>query len=153
MSSSEPVSARLRMMHHPCLKLGALVGVSLAATGAAWVLIANDAPSLQRFAWVRDLTASLAFGALMLVPLFSFVKAPARIFLSGIIAWVVFTTAYGAMEVSFPQPEDRLGAFHLFMVGAVIFGLMASVAWVALMIFLARQHHHQAAVVTRRRLP
>ena len=41
MSSSEPVSARLRMMHHPCLKLGALVGVCLAVIGAAWVLIAN----------------------------------------------------------------------------------------------------------------
>jgi hypothetical protein len=153
MSSSEPVSARLRMTHHPCLKLGALVGACLAVIGAAWVLIANDAPSLQRFASARDLTAALAFGALMLVPLFSFAKAPARIFLSGIIGWAVFTIAYGAMEASFPQPEDRLGAFHLFMIGAVIFGLMASVAWVALMIFLARQHHHQAVVVARRRLP
>jgi hypothetical protein len=152
MSSSETVSARLRMLHHPCLKEGALLGVCMAATGAAWVLVANNAPSLERFAWARDLTAALAFGALMLVPLFSFPKAPARIFLAGIIAWTVLTIAYGAMESSFPQPEDRLGAFHLFTIGAVIFGLMASVAWVTLLIFLARQHHH-AVAVARRRLP
>lgn len=151
-STSERGAARLRILRHPCLQLGAIVGACLAATTVVWVLVANRAPALERFAWARNLSVALAFGGLMLVPLFIFLKSPARIFLSGVIAWTILAITYAIMERPFPVLDDRLGAFHLFMMGALVFGLMASVAWVAHMIFLARHHHH-AIAVSRRRLP
>jgi uncharacterized membrane protein YvlD (DUF360 family) len=150
--SSRFISTRLRVLRHPCLILGGILGVCLAANAVAWVIVANRAPSLERFARERNLAAALVFGALMLAPLFSFLKSPARVFLSGIIAWTMLAIAYAAMEASFPRLEDRLGAFHLFMMGAVIFGLMAAAAWVTHMIFLTRHHHH-AVAIARRRLP
>ncbi len=152
--SSRPISTSLRVLRHPCLLLGSAVGICLAATAVAWVLIANREPTLERFAADRNLAAALALGALMLVPLLSFLKSPARIFLSGIIAWMILVIAYASMGRTFPQLDERLGAFHLFMMGAIVFGVMASVAWVAHMIFLTRHHHHHPVTATpRRRLP
>jgi hypothetical protein len=150
MSSPQRNSARLHLLRHPCLIVGAILGVCLAATAVSWVIVANRAPTLETFARERNLAAALAFGALMLIPLFAFLKSPARLFLTGIISWTILAIAYRAMEPSFPHLEDRLGAFHLFMMGALLFGLMAAVTWVAQMIFHARHHHHHAVA---RRLP
>jgi hypothetical protein len=152
MSSSRPISRRLRLLRHPCLLLGSALGVCLAATAVAWVIVANRAPALEQFAFERNLAAALAFGTLMLIPLFSFLKSPARVFLTGIIAWTILAVTYASMENSFPRLSERLGAFHLFMMGAVLFGVMASIAWVTHMILSVRHRHHAVEVV-RRRLP
>jgi uncharacterized membrane protein YvlD (DUF360 family) len=153
MSSSRPVSAPLRILRHPCLILGSILGICLAATAVAWVIIANRTPALERFARERNLAAALLFGVLMLVPVLSFLKSPARIFLCGILAWTILAIAYACMEESFPRLSERLGAFHLFMMGGVVFGLMAAVAWVTHMIFLTRHLHHHPIAATHRRLP
>jgi hypothetical protein len=152
--SSRPISTPLRVLRHPCLLLGSAVGICLAATAVAWMFVAYREPVIERFAADRNLAAALALGALMLVPLLSFLKSPARIFLSGIIAWMILVIAYASMGRTFPQLDERLGAFHLFMMGAVVFGVMASVAWVAHIIVLTRHHHHHPVTATpRRRLP
>jgi hypothetical protein len=92
MSSSRPIPGRLRILRHPCLLLGSALGVCLAATAVAWV----------------------------------------------IIAWTILAVTYASMEGSFPRLEERLGGFHLFIMGAVVFGLMSTVAWVTHMIFPPR---------------
>ena len=150
MASSQPGHARLRALRHPCLILGGIVGVCLAGMAVAWVLVANRAPALERFALERNLIAAIAVGVFLLVPVFGFLRSPARIFLSGIIAWTILSITYSAMGNGFPRLEERLGAFHLFMLGAAVIGLLATTVWVAQMVLLARQ---QTFITTRRRLP
>jgi len=47
----------------------------------------------------------------------------------------------------FIRLEDRLGAFHLFTLGAIVFGVLAALDWVALMLLAARR---SPLVATRR---
>jgi len=150
MSASQPDSVSRRALRHPCLISGGILGVCMAATAIAWVLIANRVPALDRFAFQRNLAAAVALGLLALVPALRFFKSPARIFLSGIVAWTILAAAYRIMENPFPLLSDRLGAFHLFMMGAVVFGVMSVALWVAQLILHTRQ---QALAPARRRLP
>jgi hypothetical protein len=137
-----------RVWCHPVLRLGLVTGISLTGVAAAWLLVANAVPSLERFAVLRNLAAAVLAGLLMLAPVCRFLKSPARIFLSGVIAWTFLSVAYRAIEIPFSHLATRLGAFHLFMLGAVIYGLLAVIDWVAQLVLMAR---HQPLVATRRR--
>ena len=153
MPTSPALGAWSRPHRHPVFRLGVILGVFLSGVAWAWLLVANRAPSLESFAAERNLAVALAFGLLMLVPVCRFLKSPGRIFLSGIVAWIILTASYSAMEARFPGLEARLGAFHLFMLGGAVFGLLAAFAWVMRLVLGVRQLRQQPAVVVRRRLP
>jgi hypothetical protein len=87
-------------------------------------------PHLDQFASERNLALAVVFGLLALAPVCCFMKSPSRSFLSGIIAWAILSVTYSVMELSFPRLATRLGAFHLFILGCVVFGLLAVLAWV-----------------------
>jgi hypothetical protein len=127
--------------------LGAVTGACLAGIAAAWLLVANRAPSLAQFAFERNVIAGAAIGILMLLPFFLFLGSPVRIFASGVIAWTILALAYDVLEILFARLGTRLGAFHLFMLGTVVFGLLAVLDWVALLLLAARR---SPAVATRR---
>jgi hypothetical protein len=136
--------------HHPVLRAGILVGIGLCILSGTWLLVANRVPFLDRFAVARNLAAAAVAGILLLVPVCRFRKSPGQLFLSGLIAWTMLTLGYGAMATQFPALDERLGAFHLFVLGVVVYGLVAAIAWVTqLVIHLCLQ----PAPVTRRRLP
>jgi hypothetical protein len=133
-----------------CSRWGGAVGALLAATLVAWVLLANRVSSLDRFARERNFVALLAIGALMLVLLLRFAKSPGRVFFSGIVAWAILSGAYFVLESVFHRLAYRLGAFHLFVAGAALFGQLAVLLWVAQMLILARRTPFPLA---SRRLP
>lgn len=147
MALPQPSTRRLSLWRHPCTILGTIVGSCLAGIAIAWLLVANRAPSLTQFAFERNLIAGAAIGVLMLLPFFLFLGSPARIFLSGVIAWTILALAYRVLGFLFVRLGDRLGAFHLFALGAIVFGLLAAADWVALMLLAARR---SPLAVTRR---
>lgn len=119
--------------------LGIFLGVCFSGIGVAWLLLANRVPQMDRFAFERNLALAVMFGVLGLVPACRFVRSPARSFLSGIIAWTILALTYSVAEILFPRLATRLGAFHLFVLGSVVLGLMAAFAWVMnLLIALGR---------------
>ena len=113
-------------------------------------LINIDMSVVSRWAEERNLTAAIGIGLLLLVPVVRFFKSPTRIFISGIFAWTIFSLTYSVMTGSFPRLESRMGAFHVFMLGAVVNALLATIVWVLQMLLHAR---HQTFVTARRRLP
>jgi hypothetical protein len=127
--------------------LGMVTGACLVGIVAAWLLVANRVPSLAQFAFERNVIAGAAIGIVMLLPFFLFLGSPARIFLSGVVAWAILALAYDVMEILFARLGSRLGAFHLFILGTVVFGMLAVLDWVALLLFAARR---SPAVATRR---
>jgi predicted membrane channel-forming protein YqfA (hemolysin III family) len=140
--------ARVRLSpRHPCLILGVISGACLAALAVAWLLVANRAPSMGRFTFERDLVAGTLIGVFILLPVFRFLKSPGRIFFSGVVAWSILALTYQVMEIPFQRLDSRLGAFHLFVLGAVVFGLLAVLDWVALLLLAARQ---RPVTITRR---
>lgn len=147
MAPLQPSTVQLSTWRHPCLILGTVTGTCLAGIVVAWLLVANRAPSLVQFAFERNVIAGAAIGILMLLPFLSFLGSPARIFVSGLIAWTILALAYDVLEILFGRLGTRLGSFHLFMLGAVVFGVLAVLDWVALLLLAARR---TPAVATRR---
>ena len=147
MAPLQPSAARLSAWHHPCLIRGTVIGACLTGVAVAWLLVANRVPSLAQFALERNVIAGAAIGILMLLPFFLFLGSPKLIFLSGVIAWAILALAYDVMEILFGRLESRLGAFHLFMLGTVVFGVLAVLDWVALLLLSAKR---SPAVATRR---
>jgi hypothetical protein len=130
-------------VRNPAFSLGVLLGVCFSAVGLAWLLLANRVPHLDPFASERNLALAIAFGLLGLVPACRFMKSPGRSFLSGITAWAILTAMYSVTELGFPRLATRLSAFHLFVLGCVVFGLLAALAWVMNLVILLRHVQHQ----------
>src|SRR5690242_16202207 len=126
-------------VRNPAFGLGVLLGVCFSGAGLGWLLLANRVPHLDQFASQRNLALAIIFGLLALVPAFRFMTSPARSFLSGVTAWTIVTAIYALMELGFPRLATRLSAFHLFALGCVVFGFLASLAWVMNLIVVLRQ--------------
>src|SRR2546428_11193738 len=117
-------------VRNPAFSLGALLGVCFSGIGLAWLLLANRMPHLDQFASERNVALAVAFVMLGFVPTCRFMKSPGRSFLSGITAWAILTVTYSVTELPFPRLATRLSAFHLFVLGCMVFGLLAVLAWV-----------------------
>ena len=75
------------------------------------------------------------------IPLIRFRRKPGRMFVSGVTAWILLTVTYLSAEVRFPLLESRMGALHIFTLGAVSYGFVAVLDWVFLICAEIRQHH------------
>lgn len=131
------------------LRVGFLTGVHFSVVFVAWLLVANRVPLFEEFAGLRNSVAMGVFGVVMLIPVVCFLRQPLRLFGSGLLGWLLFALVYDAMGFFFPNLHARLKTpFHIFALGAVVYGLVAVVAWVAAMALEAR---HQPAIASRRR--
>lgn len=119
-----------RSVRNPAFSMGIILGVCFSGIGLAWLLLANRVPYLDPFAGERNLALALAFALLGIVPTCRFMKFPGRSFLCGVTGWAILTAIYSVAEVVFPRLSTRLSAFHLFVLGCVLFGLLAVMAWV-----------------------
>jgi hypothetical protein len=136
-------SIRSGSVRNPAFTLGILLGICFSGVGLAWLLLANRVPHLDQFASDRNLALAISFVLLGLVPPCRFVKSPGRSFLSGITAWSILTAIYFMAELGFPRLATRLGAFHLFVLGCMVFGLLAALAWVMNLVIMLRQARQQ----------
>jgi uncharacterized protein YjeT (DUF2065 family) len=108
--------------------------------------LANRVPHLDQFASERNFALAVVFVLLGLVPTCRFVKSPGRSFLSGITAWVILTAVYSVTELGFPRLATRLSAFHLFILGCMVFGLLAALAWVMNVVILSLRRAGMASM-------
>jgi len=151
MSSPQPQGSRWFVwLRSPIYRTGLLVGVQLSAVLVAWLIIANRVPALAAFAGMRNAAAAVLAGLFMLIPVVRFLRKPGPLFASGIVAWLVLSLAYFVMGFIFERLHTRMSPFHLFMLGAVIYGAVAAFAWVASLVLTVRQHHHSIATARRR---
>ncbi len=123
------------------LRTGILTGIYLSVVLLGWLAIANRISSLERFAETRNLIAGGALIAVMAIPVLRFPRKPARLFATGLAAWAVLTVTYLFAETQFTLLESRIGAFNLFMLGAVSYGFVAVLDWVFLMCAGVRHEH------------
>lgn len=120
--------------------MGIYIGVCISLVLTAWLIVANRAPFLERFAWERNLAGAVAVALFAALPVLRFLRSPGRLLLSGLVAWTIVSLAYRLQCLYFSALDTRLGAFHLFMLGSVVYLFAAVVVWIGTLIWSVRAH-------------
>jgi len=133
------------------LRVGILTGAYLTAVMVISVLAATRVPFLEPFANFRNAAAYAAFAFFMLIPAVCFLRKPVQLFFSGMCGWVILSLGYAVMGMFFDHLHTRLRftPFHLFILGALLYGLAAVVSWVLGMALSLRQQ----TIAARHRRP
>jgi hypothetical protein len=138
---SSPLSRRGRRSwaRTPSLRTGLLIGAGLSLVFLAWLFIANRIPALEDFALIRNAVGGALMIILMILPVITYARFPGRLLISGLSAWTLFALCYRLMEQFFELLESRVGAFHLFILGAVLYLGAAVLSWITL-VWLSTRH-------------
>jgi hypothetical protein len=123
------------------LRTGILTGIYLSCVFVTWLEIANRVAELEPYAELRNLVAGAILIVVLGIPVLRFRHRPGRLFVAGLTAWTLLTITYVAAEIHFTLLETRMGAFHVFMLGAVSYGFVAVLDWVFLMCVGVRHEH------------
>ena len=137
-------------LRNRALRSGILAGVYLSCVFVAWLVVANRVPELEPYAEARNLIAVGLLAAILVIAPLRFRQEPGRLFLAGLTAWTLLTLTYVVAAMFFPLLENRIGALHLFMLGAVPYGFVAVLDWVFLICVGVR---HQYILQTRGAAP
>lgn len=131
------------------LRVGVLTGVYLTAVMVVSVLAATRLSFLEEVALVRNGVSYAAFILVMLVPIAYFRRKPLQLLASGLLGWLLFALAYQGMGFFFHNLHARLRQpLNVFMVGAIVYAVVAATCWVGLM---ALELRHQPVVAPRRK--
>jgi hypothetical protein len=123
------------------LRIGVLTGIYLSCVFVGWLIVANHIPALEPFAGVRNAVAVIIMLLVLGVPVIRFRHKPGRLFLAGLVAWTLLTMTYLAAELYFTLLESRMGALHIFVLGAFSYGFVAVFDWVFLICAGVRHQH------------
>lgn len=128
-------------LRNAALRIGILTGIYLSGVFISWLLISNRVPRLEPFAGIRNLAAGVLAVILLLIPVLRFRQEPLKMFVAGLTAWTILTFTYLAAEMHFSLLESRMGALHIYIMGAVTYGFVSVFHWVFLMCAEARHRH------------
>jgi hypothetical protein len=123
------------------LRTGILTGIYLSCVFVAWLEVANRVAELEPYAELRNLVGGAILIMVLAIPVLRFRNHPGRLFVSGLTAWTLLTITYVAAEMHFTLLNTRMGAFHVFVLGAVSYGFVAVLDWVFLMCAGVRHEH------------
>ena len=123
------------------LRTGILTGIYLSIVFVGWLLVANRFPALEPFAETRNVIGGASLVTMLAIPALRFWRKPGRLFVAGLTAWMILTMTYLVAEMHFTLLETRMGALHVFMLGAVTYGFAAVLDWVFLMCAGVRHQH------------
>src|SRR5260370_7477786 len=116
-----PGYRRLQVFRNAAIRTGVYVGVCLTLVFTAWLVIANHAPFLDRFAMERNITAAAILCFLAAVPIFRFLRLPGHLMASGLLGWLIFSVSYPPLCFLFLVLPNSLSTFHSFLSCAVLY--------------------------------
>ncbi len=140
MSANLPPSPhrRFQVFRHAAIRVGLHAGVCLSFVFTTWLLVANRIPFLEPLARQRNVAATVLLLLIAAMPVFRFLRLPADMLRSGLLAWSLLTFTYRALTFHFTSLEDYFSAFHVFVLGAVAYLFFATLSWVGIMIWRVR---------------
>jgi hypothetical protein len=138
-SASRALDGARRMS--PALRTGLCLGALLNIVMIAALVAANRFPGLENYALERDAVSSGLFFLLCLYPVVRFLNRPLRMFVAGIVGWILFVAGYDMAGLYFHSLFDVLRTpFEVLVEGVLIYGIAAAVVWVARMALHARHN-------------
>jgi hypothetical protein len=117
---------------------GIFTGVCLAAVFTLWVVVANRVPELELFARERNIAAVALLIFFASLPVVRFYRSPLNLLASGVLAWSMLTIAHLLLRLKFVQLDQNYSSFHIFMLGAVTYFILATLSWVGAIIWRVR---------------
>lgn len=118
------------IFRNTAIRIGVYTAVCLALVFTAWLLVANRVPSLERVAVGRNAAAAALLGLIALVPILRFLTMPGHLLASGLVAWLLFSSYYRILCLFFQNLSDWHGTLNVFMIGAVVYMIFATVVWI-----------------------
>ena len=131
-----------RHLRNAPIRVGIYTGICLSIVFLAWVLLANRAPLLESLSKQRNVAAAILLIFLAAAPVLRFLRHPGDLLLSGLVAWTLLTLTYAFLTFSFSLLEDYYSTLHVFVLGAVVYLLFATLSWVGMMIWRAKVAEH-----------
>jgi hypothetical protein len=121
------------LIHNPVIRTGVLAGAILVAVMLGSLFAATRMPRFDSVAAVRNLVSCVGFGLAMVIPVARYFTHPWKLFAAGLTAWSMLAAAYAGATIFFDNLVNRLGMtpLHLLMLGAVTYGVLAVMIWVA----------------------
>ena len=123
------------------IRTGVYVGVCLTLVFSAWLVIANHAPFLERFALERNIAAAAILGFLAAIPAFRFLRLPGHLLASSLVGWLIFSLGYGALCLIFRGLSNRVSTFQVFTKGAIVYMILTTLCWIVGTIWRTREAH------------
>lgn len=141
---------RVHFLASVAVRTGVYTGLALALIFTAWLVIANGAPTLERFALERNLVAAVSLAIVALVPILRFWRFPGNLLASSLLAWTILSASYRLLCIRYQLLAERSSAIQIFMLGAVVYLIIVTVAWIGSCISRLRaedashshSHHH-----------
>lgn len=127
------------VFRNAAIRTGVYVGVCLTLIFTAWLVIANHAPFLERFAMERNIAAAGMLCFLAAVPVLRFLRYPGHLLASSLVAWMIFTLSYRTLCMIYSGLSNRLSASEVFMMGAVVYMILTTLCWIVATIWKARE--------------
>jgi hypothetical protein len=129
------------VFRNAAIRTGVYVGVCLTLVFAAWLVIANHAPFLERFALERNIAAAGILCFLAAVPVLRFLRFPGHLLASSLLGWMIFSLSYRGLCMIFRGLNDWHSTFQVFMMGAVVYMILTTLCWIVGTIWRAREAH------------
>ena len=123
------------------MRTGVYVGLSISFIFTTWLVVANRVPFLEGFAMPRNVIAASLLVCFGCLPLLRFLRSPVEMLLSSMLAWGIFTLTYGLLCVKFTLLDQYYSTFQVFVLGAVIYLLFATLSWIGTIIWRVRATH------------
>jgi small-conductance mechanosensitive channel len=120
------------------VRIGAYTGVCLSVVFTCWILLANRVPFLEPLARQRNMLASALLILIAAMPVVRFLRSPADLLISGLLAWSLLTFTYRILTLSFSLLEEYYSALHVFVLGAVVYLIFATLSWIGIIVWRAR---------------
>jgi hypothetical protein len=142
--AARPQLPGMRLLHWlriSSLRIGIITGIYLSCVFVAWLIVANDVTALYPYAGVRNAVTVAIMLVLLAIPALRFRRKPGKLFIAGLVAWTALTLTFMAVQLHFTLLSSRMGAFHLFTLGAVSYGSLAVLDWVFLICAGVRHQH------------
>lgn len=123
------------------VRTGVYVGVSFSAVFTAWLLIANRVLVPETLAVWRNVAATCLLGVIAAIPVVRYLRSPSEMVLSSMLAWGIFALTYGGLCLEFSQLNQYYSVSQIFVLGAVVYLLFATLAWVGTIVWRVRAAH------------
>ena len=133
-----PGSRRLQFLRNAAIRTGVYTGICLSLVFTTWLVIANQVPFLERFAFERNVAAAGVFVFLAAVPVLRFLRWPGNLLAASMIAWMIFSVVYRILCLIYHGLSDWHSTLQIFMVGAVSYMMFTTLSWIGAIIRKAR---------------
>lgn len=128
----------LMFLRNVPVRVGIYTGICLSLVFAMWLVLANRVPLLERLALERNIIAVVGLVLFASLPILRFYRSPGDLMVSGLLGWTLLSITYRLLCLVFVLLDEKYSAFHVFVLGAMVYLIFATLSWIGMIIWKVR---------------